>query len=72
MPDIWLILVVVGGLLALAAATVLAAGNRSRPDDMTEPMSSPADPGAEGMLVSGPGEITPGEPLGRQSNDIKE
>lgn len=39
MPDIWLILVVVGGLLALAAATVLAAGNRSRPDDMTEPMS---------------------------------
>jgi hypothetical protein len=62
MPEIWSILLVVAGLLAIGAGVMLATGNKPWSSDSVEPTSPPADPGAEGMRVAGPGDITPGDP----------
>lgn len=62
MGDIWSILLVVLGLFALIAGIRLATGNKPWSDHSDQPTSPPADPGAEGMRVTGPGEIAPGEP----------
>ncbi len=62
MGDIWSILLVVLGLLALYAGIKLATGNKPWSDDAIEPTSPPAGPDAEGMGVVGPGEISPGVP----------
>lgn len=61
MPDIWSILLVVAGIFAIAAGVVLATGNKPWSSDSVEPTSPPADPGAEGMRVTGPGDIAPGD-----------
>lgn len=62
MGDIWSILLVVLGLLALFAGIRLATGNKPWSADSVDPSSPPAGPGAEGMGVVGPGEISPGVP----------
>jgi hypothetical protein len=64
MPVIWSILLVAAGLFALVAGIMLATGNKPWSNDSMVPTSPPADPGAEGMLVSGPGDISPGDPHG--------
>lgn len=69
MPDIWSILLVVAGLFALVAGVVLATGNKPWSDDRVEPTSSPSDPGAEGMRVTGPGDISPGDPDGERTEE---
>jgi len=61
-PEIWSILLVVAGLLAIGAGVMLATGNKPWSSDSVEPTSPPAGPGAEGMRVAGPGDITPGDP----------
>lgn len=68
MPDTWLILLAVAGLFALGAVWKLDNDAKSRSDTPNEPTSPPAGPGAEGMLVSGPGDVSPGEPDQRQTN----
>lgn len=62
MPDIWSILLVVAGIFALFAGVMLATGNKPWSNDSMEPTSPPAGPEAEGMRVTGPGDIAPGEP----------
>lgn len=61
MSEIWLILLVVAGLFAVVAGVKLATGNKPWSSDSTEPSSPPAGPGAEGMRVAGPGDITSGD-----------
>jgi hypothetical protein len=60
MGDIWSILLVVLGIGAIAAGVMLATGNKPWRSNDVEPTSPPAGPGAEGMGVVGPGEISPG------------
>lgn len=62
MPEIWSILLVVAGLFAIVAGVMLATGNKPWSSDSMEPTSPPAGPGAEGMRVAGPGDITSGDP----------
>lgn len=62
MPDKWSILLGVAGIFALIAGVMLATGNKPWSNDSMEPTSPPAGPGAEGMRVTGPGDIAPGEP----------
>lgn len=62
MGDIWSILLVVLGLFALYTGIKLATGNKPWSDENTEPTSPPAGPGAEGMAVPGPGDVSPGAP----------
>lgn len=62
MPEIWSILLVLGGLFAIVAGVTLATGNKPWSSDSIEPTSPPAGPGAEGMRVTGPGDITSGVP----------
>lgn len=62
MPEIWSILLVVAGLFAIVAGVVLATGNKPWSSDSKEPTSPPAGPGAEGMRVAAPGDITSGDP----------
>lgn len=62
MGDIWSILLVVLGVFALVAGIKLATGNKPWSDEAREPTSPPAGPGAEGMRVTGPGDISPGVP----------
>lgn len=62
MGDIWSILLVALGLVVLFVGIKLATGNKPWSDDTTEPTSPPAGPGAEGMGVVGPGDISPGAP----------
>ena len=62
MGDLWSLLLVVLGVLALVAGVRLATGNKPWSDDSVEPTSPPAGPGAEGMRVPEPGEISPGAP----------
>jgi hypothetical protein len=70
MPDIWSILLVVAGLFALVAGVMLATGNKPWSNDSIEPTSPPAGPDAEGMAVTGPGDIGSGAPGGEKpSND---
>lgn len=63
MPVIWSILLIAAGVFAIVAGVMLATGNKPWSNDSMEPTSPPADPGAEGMNVSGPGDISPGEPM---------
>lgn len=62
MSDMWLILLLLAGLGAVVVGLMLATGNRPVAADDVEPAMPPADPGAEGMGVAGPGEIIPGAP----------
>lgn len=62
MDDIWSILLVILGLFALFAGIRLATGNKPWSGDSVDPTSPPAGPGAEGMRVLGPGDISPGVP----------
>jgi hypothetical protein len=62
MPEIWSILLVVAGLFAIVAGVMLATGNKPWSYDSVEPTSPPAGPDAEGMRVTGPGDITSGDP----------
>lgn len=62
MGDIWSILLVVLGLIALFAGIRLATGNKPWSASGADPTSPPAGPGAEGMGVVGPGDISPGVP----------
>lgn len=62
MPEIWSLLLVLAGVFAIVAGALLAIGNKPWSSESVEPTSPPADPGAEGMRVTGPGDITPGEP----------
>lgn len=68
MPDIWLIILVVVGLLAFAIGVWFAAGGGRRSDDSIEPTSPPTVPGAEGMLVSGRPKTFRQGNQGRRSN----
>lgn len=60
MNDLWLFLLVLAGLGAVIVGLMLATGNKPWAADDVEPTTPPADPGAEGMGVAGPGEIVPG------------
>jgi len=62
MGDIWSILLVVLAVIAVAAGIRLATGNKPWSSDPVDPLSPPAGPGAEGMRVTGPGDIAPGVP----------
>lgn len=62
MGDIWSILLVLLGLFAVVAGIWLARGNKPWSNDTPDPTSPPAGPGAEGMGVTGPGDISPGAP----------
>jgi hypothetical protein len=66
MPDIWLVLSVGAGLLGFGALVRLITSNRS--NEPSGPTSPPADAGAEGMLVTGPGDVSPGEPDQKQGS----
>ena len=56
----WLVILVVLVIAAVAAGIMLATGNKPLGSDDVTPTSPPAGPGAEGMGVAGPGDITPG------------
>lgn len=62
MGDIWSLLLIVLGVLALVAGMWLATGNKPWSSNGREPTSPPAGPDAEGMRVTGPGDISPGAP----------
>jgi hypothetical protein len=62
MVDVWSVLLVLLGLGALFAGVMLATGNKPWRANDVEPTSPPAGPGAEGMGVVGPGDISPGAP----------
>lgn len=62
MPDMWLIFWVIAGFFGVIALVRVLSRSRTRSEEAREPTSPPADAGAEGMLASGPGDISPGEP----------
>lgn len=60
MSELWAILLVLLGLAAVVAGVMLATGNKPWAASEVDPLYPPADPGAEGMNVTGPGEVSPG------------
>lgn len=66
MSDIWLVLSVGAGLLGVGVLVRLITSSRS--NERSGPTSPPADAGAEGMLVTGPGDVSPGEPDHKQDS----